>query len=153
MDAAARKPDSALVPIVYGPPQGRFRPARERWRIMSRKEPEYASRSVRLERHCLREIVMTTLRTLTTAAVVGSAVAALPGCSDGGSANGSAGAGSNLTGAHDEVVELADLGRGNEAVLPGSAGPDAGPEQFLAPAGTDLADGQSVFRFETFGNE
>ena len=39
------------------------------------------------------------------------------------------------------------------ASLPGTAGPDAGPQQFRHPVGTDPVNGQRVFRFETFGNE
>lgn len=39
------------------------------------------------------------------------------------------------------------------STLPGSGGPDSGPQQFKHPVGTDLVNGQQVFRFETFGNE
>lgn len=45
------------------------------------------------------------------------------------------------------------LGVGDAALLPGSAGPEAGAQQFRHPVGTDRVNGQQVFRFETFGNE
>ncbi|MDB4987349.1 MAG: hypothetical protein JWN04_2527 [Myxococcaceae bacterium] len=47
-----------------------------------------------------------------------------------------------------------DAGRGlDAAALPGVSGPDSGPQLFRHPVGTSPANGQQVFRFETFGNE
>jgi len=124
---------------------------------MARKSPSAYVVRTALNAIRVRNGVGMNLKRLTTVAAVfgtlGSAVAALSGCSDGGSTYENAGAGTGSPGVHDDVGETEEFRRVGGADLPGSPGPDAGPEQFLAPVGTDRAEGQTVFRFETFGNE
>jgi hypothetical protein len=55
--------------------------------------------------------------------------------------------------ANNGDASAVDAGPGDAGVLPGSAGPDAGPQMFKSPLGTDAVNGQQVFRFETLGNE
>ena len=72
---------------------------------------------------------------------------------------GDAGFDSSLPGDSDgSVLDAAPLatdsgGATTDSGLLGSSGPDAGPQMFKAPIGTNPTNGQAVFRFETFGNE
>jgi hypothetical protein len=47
----------------------------------------------------------------------------------------------------------ADANGGGDAALPGTSGPDSGPQTINQSSGTDPDSGKQVFRFETLGNE
>jgi cytochrome c2 len=111
----------------------------------------------------MRTLPALKLHLIIAVGVVGGATAALDGCSgdDSNPTNPGQDAGRDATSLSDATSPTVDGGpgpgrdgsTGDSGALPGSAGPDAGAQQFLAPKGTSVTNGQTVFRFETFGNE
>ena len=88
--------------------------------------------------------------------VIGASAAGLYGCGDDTNPDlpGSDGGSPDATTMNGmDAAQGSDAQSQADAGLPGTPGPDAGPQQFLAPKGNDLADGKQVFRFETFGDE